>query len=275
MTWDAALYQQTFAFVPAMGRGLLPLLDARPGERVLDLGCGTGELTVELARSGASVVGVDADPAMLARAAQAAEALQAEETPGDGSAHTHPDAGAAAVTWRLADAHALPDDLTADGPFDAVLSNATLHWMRDPAHVLSEVRRVLRPGGRFVAEQGGRGNVAAVLAAAADTRAARGLPPVAHPWDFPSPAEQATRLERAGFRVRSVHWFERPSPLGDGGTAGTWLRMFGSSLLAGVADDERTGFLDEVDERAAAQLRAADGSWHVDYVRLRFVAEAV
>jgi SAM-dependent methyltransferase len=246
--WDADRYQRQFGFVSAMAGGVLELLDASPGEVVLDLGCGTGELAARIAATGARVIGLDSDPAMVAAAARRL-----------GPANT-----------VLADAHAfrLPE------PVDAVFSNAALHWMPRPGEVVACVRAALRPGGRFVAEMGGAGNIAEILAAVGAALAEAGLPEPASPWYFPTPAQQAALLEGAGFRVARMEYFPRPTPLADcpDGLA-DWLEMFGRSLTAEVPAARLPQVLARVNELAAPRLRR-DGEWFADYWRLRFLAVA-
>ena len=249
MAWDAVGYDERFSFVTTYGQALVEQLDPRPGERILDLGCGTGHLTAEIASSGAMVEGVDADPPMLQRARA--------EHPG--------------LAFRLADARTV----TVAEPVDAVFSNATLHWIpaADQARVMVHVHDALRPRGRFVAEMGGAGNVATILGAVAESLATRGLSSLGRPpWCFPTPAEQAARLEAAGFRVRSLEHFDRPSALSAGDTAADWLRMFGPGILAGVPAEALVPFLAGVDQLTAPMLRDAEGAWHADYVRLRWIA---
>ncbi len=249
INWDASGYDERFSYVTTYGDALLDRLDPQPGQRVVDLGCGTGHHAAEIAARGAEVEGLDPDAAMLDRA-------RAE----------YP-----ALTFRAADARTF----TVAEPVDAVFSNATLHWIpvADQQAVLDHVHAALRPGGRFVAEMGGAGNVSTIVAAVEESLATHGLAPLAAPpWCFPTPGEQATRLEAAGFRVRSIEHFDRPSPLAPGDTAADWLRMFGPHLLAALPAVELSDFLAEVDRRTAPRLRAADGSWHADYVRLRWLA---
>jgi trans-aconitate methyltransferase len=246
--WDADRYQRQFGFVSALAGDLLELLDPAPGEAVLDLGCGTGELAAAIAATGARVWALDADPAMVAAARR--------RLGGD---------------WvLLADGHrfSLPE------PVDAVFSNAALHWMPRPAEVIARVRAALRPGGRFVAELGGAGNIDAILGALAAAMAEAGLPAPACPWYFPTPGRYATLLEAGGFRVARMEHFPRPTPLA-GGPDGLadWLTMFGRSLLAEVPADRLPRVLARAGELAAPSLRR-DGRFIADYWRLRFVAVA-
>lgn len=247
--WDAEGYDRSFGFVSRYGRELTGLLAPVPGERVLDLGCGTGELAAELAELGLEVRGIDADPAMISQART-----------------KHPEVG-----FEQADGH----DFVLAEPVDAVLSNAALHWMLDPAAVIARVRTALRPGGRFVAEFGGQGNVAIIRSAVREALAAAGVDPTHQrfPWFFPGPAEYATLLEAGGFRVRLMEHFDRPTPLDDcpDGVV-DWVKMFGSGLLAGVPTDRCEQVMHDAAERCRPAL-FRDGRWHADYVRLRVWAE--
>jgi trans-aconitate methyltransferase len=249
-TWDAATYDTSFAFVPAFGTAVVDLLDPQPGERVIDLGCGSGDLTAAIAERGADVLGVDSSPEMLARAAERFPHLR----------------------LLLADGH----ELLVDEPVDAVFSNAALHWMRDPDEVLAAVRGALRVGGRFVAEMGGAGNVAQLIAALRAAAFRLDLDTdLELPWYFPTPGEQASRLEQAGFTVRLLHYVDRPTPLVDcTDGAADWWRMFGASVLEAVPPDRLDELLATVNEMARPHLVDAVGTWVADYVRLRFVAEA-
>jgi len=243
--WDTRDYDDDHAFVFEYGEDVVGLLDPEPGERILDLGCGTGHLSAAIADGGASVVGLDRDPAMLAEARAA-----------------HPD-----VPFVRGDARRVPFD----GAFDAVFSNAALHWIPDQASVTASVAAALRPGGRFVAELGGAGNVSTVVEAARAAAAARGYD-IESPWYFPTVGEHATLLEEYGFEVRYATLFDRPTELagGESGLA-SWLDMFGDSLLAPIPADERDAVVADAAERARDAL--FDGtSWTADYRRLRFVA---
>ena len=242
-TWDAAGYARHAGFVPALGAPVLDLLAPRPGEAVLDLGCGEGALTLRIAEAGAKVTGLEPDPSMAA------------------------EARARGVPVLEQDAH----DPFGSGVYDAVFSNAALHWMRDPPRVLANIRAALKPGGRLVAEQGGFGNVAAVVTALQASLEAAGHPVPPSPWDFPTPTAQTARLQAAGFRVDTIVLVPRPTPLPTG-IAG-WLATFGTPFMPGLASAARAQVFADT-ERRLTHLRDETGTWHADYVRLRFAATA-
>ena len=241
--WDAGTYVHNAGFVASLGVPVAGLLDPKPGERILDLGCGDGALTKQIADLHCTVTGVDGSADMV-RAAQE-RGLDA----------------------AVMDGHALPYD----GEFDAVFSNAALHWMTRPDEVLQGVYRALKPGGRFVAEMGGHGNVAAIVVALHEATRQEGVDPAKlHPWYFPSPQEQQGRLERAGFTVASIELIPRPTllPTGFGG----WFETFAGSFTAALPEERRKPFAAKVEAMLAPALRDSEGRWIADYVRLRFVA---
>jgi trans-aconitate 2-methyltransferase len=243
--WDADLYDRRHAFVWQQGAGLLDLLRPRPGERILDVGCGTGHLTAQLAAAGAEVVGIDSSPAMIEQARRGYPQLRLE----------------------VGDAR----DFHFDQPFDAVFSNAALHWVREPERVIACVRAALKPGGRFVAEFGGRGNVRTIAAALADTAREFGCGPWANPWYFPGVAEYATLLERGGLEVTYAALFDRWTPLEGQQGLRHWVEMFANDLLTAVGPERREAFLAHVEARVRPVLYR-DGTWQADYRRLRVVA---
>jgi SAM-dependent methyltransferase len=243
-TWDPEQYARDARFVAELGQPVVELLAPRPGERILDLGCGDGFLTEKLAALGCRVVGVDASPEQVRAAC--ARGLDA----------------------RVADGEALGFE----GGFDAVFSNAALHWMKRPEAVIAGVWRALEPGGRFVGELGGAGCVARIEAALVAALGRRGIDGRAlSPWYFPTDAEYAALLAGQGFRVRSIALFPRPTPLP--GDLGAWLETFARTQLAAVAPGERAQLVDEVREELRPVLCDASGVWTADYVRLRFAAE--
>ena len=241
--WDPQTYAQHGRFVSDLGSSVVDLLTPRPGERILDLGCGDGALTEKLLAAGAEVVAVDASAEQVAAAR--ARGLDA----------------------RVARGEALP--FTAE--FDAVFSNAALHWMRDADAVLASVQRALRPGGRFVAEMGGAGNVAAIRAALAEALDRRGLDGRAVDRLFlPTAEEYRSRLEAHGFAVRMISLFPRPTPLP--GELSAWLETFAQSFLRAVPDGDRAGLIEEVSAVLRPRLYEVGRGWVADYVRLRLAA---
>ena len=186
--WDTGLYDDKHSFVWKYGASLIDLLQPRAGERVLDLGCGTGHLTARIAEAGVEVVGIDSSPEMIAEARRLFPS----------------------IAFEVADAR----DFAFDEPFDAVFSNAVLHWVKPPEEAIACIRRALGPGGRFVAEFGGRGNVAAIVSSldAASARSAWG--PGNTPGITRSIGEYAPLLERAGLEVEQRHALRSPDPAG-------------------------------------------------------------
>lgn len=244
-TWDPAVYNQNAAFVPGLADGVMEWLNAQPGERILDLGCGDGQLTARLAAAGALVRGFDASPQMLAAAR--ARGLEVDE----GSAENLP---------------------YADASFDAVFSNAALHWMRDQDAVLGQLHRVLRSGGRFAAEMGGHGNIAAIRVAFAAVLERHGFQGRGHDTNtYPTAEEYSQRLESCGFKVKQIALIPRPTPLPESGMAG-WIRTFRRGVLETLPDAIREKAVEETVELLAPVLRDEKGKWTADYVRLRFVA---
>lgn len=242
--WDAASYAAHAAFVPALGAPVVALLAPRAGERILDLGCGDGVLTEVLAASGASVLGVDNSAPMLA----------------------------AARARGLDVAEADAERLDYDQAFDAVFSNAALHWMLHPEAVAAGVFRALRPGGRFVGEMGGAGNVRTLRDTLRETVEQMGfVPPARDPQWYPGVAEFTAIYRAAGFADIQAELIPRPTALP--GSSRDWFRTFRAGFLdsAGVPDAAR----DALAERAAARTdallpRDAEGRILADYVRLRF-----
>ena len=239
--WDPGAYARNARFVSELGAGVLDWLEPRPGELILDLGCGDGALTEKIAASGAEVIGVDSSPRMVEAAR--ARGLQAVIMAGEA--------------------------LTFQADFDAVFSNAVLHWMRDIDLVLDGVWRALLPGGRFIGEFGAHGNIAAIMVALHVVLGKRGQP-VESPWYYPTADEFRASLEKHGFTVDRIEVFGRPTPLPTGMTG--WLETFAFPILDRVPDGERAEVIGESADLLAPVLRDAEGRWTADYVRLRFAA---
>jgi SAM-dependent methyltransferase len=241
--WEPGDYAKNAAFVPALGAPVLALLDPKPSERILDLGCGDGVLTVKLVEAGAEIVGVDASDTMIA-----------------------------AAKARGLDAHVVDGQaLDFDGEFDAVFSNAALHWMLDGQAVARGVFRALKPGGRFVGEMGGQGNVATLRSGLRTELLRRGYKvPEEDPQWYPGIAEFSAVYEAAGFVDVDAKLIPRPTPL-PAGVAG-WLKTFRAGFMdhAAVPDSEQDDVAQAVEASLETKLRKDDGTWEADYVRLRF-----
>jgi trans-aconitate methyltransferase len=241
--WDSSLYDDRHSFVWKKAADLIDLLDPKPGERILDLGCGTGHLTAQIAEHGAEVIGLDASISMIAQARQNYPKLK----------------------FVLADARTFEPG----GGFDAVFSNAALHWIPEPAPVIASVARALKPGGRFVLEMGSKGNIARIVEALTAV-----LEGARNPWYFPSAAEYASVLEQQGFEVQALWTVERWNKL-EHPERGLreWLEMFAGTWFEGVPDKARAAIVAEIESRLRATLYR-DNAWWADYRRLRVVARS-
>lgn len=247
--WDASRYDAAHSFVWERGRGVVELLAPARGERILDLGCGTGHLTAQIAGSGAEVVGIDSSEDMVRVASE-----------------NYPH-----IRFEVADARSLPFE----DEFDAVFSNAVLHWVRPPEAVVESVRRALKPGRRFVAEFGGENNIKTIMTAvgqaldALERNDARVYRPNKY---FPPLGEYISLLESRDFRVAYSDHFERPTPL-DGGEDGLrrWLRMFGWDYLSPLTPSQREEVVANI-ENATRPVLYKNGAWTADYWRIRFEA---
>ena len=248
MKWNAELYDDKHSFVFQYGENVLELLNAKPGEQILDIGCGTGYLTSEIQKLGTVVTGIDSSSDMIAKAC---------------------------ATYNNADFVVMDgSDFHFEDKFDAVFSNAALHWMKDADAVIKCVYESLKPGGRFVAEMGGKGNVSQMIAATKKilTKYGHNITNAANPWYFPSTAAYATKLETAGFRVTFIAHFDRKTLLQDGRQGvGKWLNMFGPSFFAGIPQDELSTILNEITDELEPAYKD-NGQWYADYKRLRFIA---
>jgi SAM-dependent methyltransferase len=234
-TWNAADYARVGGFVALLGGAALELFDPQPGERVLDVGCGDGTLTRKIVERGATVIGVDNSPEMIA-------AARAK--------------GIDALLLGVA-------DMSFDGEFDAAFSNATLHWVREKEQAARAIFRALKPGARFAGEMGGEGNLRTLRETLDEELIIRGyVPPVeASNW-YPSPEDFAAVYESAGFEQIDARLIERPTPIEHG--VAQWVTTFRRGWLdrAQVPEQERADIGSAVADRIDSNV--------ADYVRLRF-----
>lgn len=239
--WHPSQYAANARFVSDLGMPVLELLSPQPGERILDLGCGDGVLTHKLVEGGCAVVGIDSSPDMVA----AARSL--------------------GLNAQVLDAHMM----SFSKEFDAVFSNAALHWMQHPDQVISGVWNALKDGGRFVGEFGGYGNVDTIVNALESALLLRNIEAV-NPWFYPRPEEYGALLEARGFIVASLLLIPRPTRLPGG--MGGWIETFAQPYISTVPLAERPDFISEVTAALRPTLCDANSDWHADYVRLRFSA---
>ncbi|SES97580.1 methyltransferase domain-containing protein [Paenibacillus sp. NFR01] len=245
--WNTGSYDADMAFVSRFGQSLIELLAPQAGEHILDWGCGTGDLSLKIAASGAVVTGIDASPEMIETARRKAPAL----------------------SFVLADGQRY----TAEAPADAVFSNAALHWLQDADGAAASIAASLRPGGRLVAEFGADGNIASVVAGLPRAFAAAGCSPLLNlPWYFPTVGKYATLLERHGLYVELALVFDRPTPL-EGGEEGfrRWMNVFADGILSVLRTEERETVLQYL-QTELQPLLFHDGVWTMDYRRIRVVA---
>ncbi|MBV8885017.1 MAG: methyltransferase domain-containing protein [Chroococcidiopsidaceae cyanobacterium CP_BM_RX_35] len=245
--WQSALYESKHSFVWRYGADCLELLSPQQGEYILDLGCGTGQLTQEIAARGAIAIGIDKAPTMIEQARKNYPDLQFEV--------------ADATSFHLQES------------FDAVFSNATLHWIKEPERVITCIWQALKPGSRFVVEFGGKGNIRAITTAIGNALEKNAMSaPFINPWYFPSIGEYTTLLESQGFSVTYAALFDRLTPLEDGEKGmQNWIEMFANSLLPEMAANRRISVMQDIENQLRPELYQ-DGTWFADYKRLRVVA---
>ena len=242
-SWNPNAYAQNARFVSDLGEPLLELLEPKSGELILDLGCGDGVLTKRVVTFGCTVYGIDTSFAQIKAAKE--NGLEVLVTDGQ--------------------------ELCFKQRFDAVFTNAALHWMKQPEKVITGVWNSLRPTGRFVGEFGGKGNVEKIRSALRGALHTRGIDPVTvDPWYYPPPGEYSRLLTEAGFAVEYVELIPRPTKLP--GDILSWLEIFAQPFTNAVRKKDRHKFLKEVRNQLEPHLRDAAGHWFADYVRLRFKA---
>jgi len=242
-SWDPQRYAESARFVSDLGEPLLALLAPRPDEAILDLGCGDGALSEKIAACGCALYAVDASLAQIEAARE--RGLRALVMDGQ------------RLCFRPF--------------FDAVFTNAALHWMKQPEKVVAGVWRALKPGGRFIGEFGGKGNVDAIRAALHAALRRRAVNPQSvDPWYYPSPAEYSVLLRQAGFKVDYIELIPRPTLLP--GDISIWLEIFAQPFTNAVNESDRENLVAEVRAELEPKLRNSEGNWIADYVRLRFRA---
>ncbi len=244
-TWNTALYDGKHNFVSKYGEEVLALLAPQPGENILDVGCGTGDLSAQIAAAGATVTGLESSAEMIARAREKHPALRF-----------------------------IQQDITAfiqPGAFDAAFSNATLHWVANAGGAAAAISAALKPGGRFVAEFGGAGNMRGVTQAVSAALLELTGHAHSHQWYFPTIGEYSALLEAHGFEVNAAWLFDRPTPLDGPDGMRNWITMFAGGMFSGVDESVKAKALDMAEARLF-NSHCKDGLWFADYRRIRVVA---
>lgn len=245
--WDAKLYDRNHSFVSELATDLIEILAPQAGDCILDLGCGTGDLTNKIANQGVEVVGIDYAATMVEQARN--------KYP-----HLH---------FEVLDAK----NLDYKEEFDAVFSNAALHWITEPEKVVLGIRQALKPGGRFVAEFGGKGNIKAITRALYQALENASFPinDTQNPWYFPSIAEYGSLLEKHGLNLIFATLFDRPTRLEDGEGMQNWLKMFANSFLNAFSVEQQANIISDIENQLYPVLYQ-NGAWFADYRRIRIVA---
>ena len=239
--WNIELYENKHSYVWEYGEKMLEMLAPQAGELILDLGCGTGQLTAEIAATGAKVIGLDISESAIAQCRQ-----------------NYPQ-----IEFRIANGA----DFSCEQSFDAVFSNAALHWIHPPAAAVKCIYQALKPGGRFVAEFGGKGNVQQIIEAMNTVLAE----PEYNPWYFPSIGEYSSLLEQQGFNVSYAVLFARPTKLDGENGLGNWLEMFAGERFSGLANSTKVSLINQIESELRTSLYR-DGHWWADYQRIRIIA---
>lgn len=244
--WNAALYDEKHAFVSQYGESLVQVLAPKPGENILDIGCGTGDIANKIQGYGAKVHGIDRSENMVAQARE-----------------KYPD-----MLFDVIDTTALSYSKT----YDAVFSNATLHWIKQPQKVLQGIYDSLKTGGRFVAEFGGKGNVQMITNEMRKQAYALGLPyeEERFPWYFPSIAAYASIMEEVGFTVTFAQLYDRPTKLEGAEGLRNWIKMFGHAMFGEIAAEKLEGITTNV-ENSLRETMFRENVWIADYKRLRVI----
>jgi trans-aconitate methyltransferase len=247
MKWNTTLYDKSHDFVSKYGEGILSYLNPKSGETILDLGCGTGDLTKEIFLKGARVIGTDSSADMITKAKSKFPEIE----------------------FYQMDARSLKLGLQ----FDAIFSNAVLHWIPEKEIVIGKMYTHLRDNGRIVLEFGGKGNNQQMLKALRDVFVKRGYADNAKIdfWYYPSIGEYATELEKQNFRVLHAEHFDRITPLKGNQGIKDWFLMFGDYFFVDISNEEKDDILNEVQDKLKA-THFIDGVWNADYKRIRIVA---
>jgi trans-aconitate methyltransferase len=245
--WNATLYDQKHHFVSTYGADLIQLLTLQQGDKILDVGCGTGTLTNEIAQLGALVVGIDQSANMISTAS----------------------AKYPTIPFHVMDA----TTMSFKQEFDFIFSNATLHWIKNAEKAAQAMYQCLKTGGKLVIEFGGKGNVETITNELIKQIKAHGFNFDSYdfPWYFPSISQYTTLLETVGFEVELAHLYDRPTPLDGENGLRNWLNMFSPSFFSKMDSAAKESIMEET-VLALREKLYRNGNWIADYRRLRIIA---
>mgnify|MGYP000026500768 CR=1 FL=1 len=246
--WNTQLYQDKHSFVYDYGEDLIKLLEAKPDDRILDLGCGSGQLTFKISELAKEVIGLDQSPEMISEAR---------------NKFSH-------IDFQVGDA----TNFTFYKKFDCIFSNAALHWVKNYKGAIKCMYENLKPNGKVVLEFGGKGNVQTIVGQLRNSLAKRGYTTQSklEIWYFPSIGEYSTELENHGFRVLLAQHFDRLTELADEKSGiKDWISMFAESFFHGVSVEDKEEIKAEVQESVKDKC-LINGKWFADYKRIRIVA---
>ncbi|EDP71377.1 Cyclopropane-fatty-acyl-phospholipid synthase [Flavobacteriales bacterium ALC-1] len=248
MKWDSKLYKNKHAFVFEYGESLVDVLDPKPEETILDLGCGTGELTYSISKKTLNIIGMDYSPEMIASAKVNFPEIQ----------------------FFVKDAANFNFDIQ----FDSIFSNATLHWILDYKSCVKSMYHNLKPNGKLIIEFGGKDNVGLIVKTLRNHLKQYGYIEQSQlkQWYFPSIGEYCQVLEKVGFRVTLAQHYDRPTELRENNNGiKDWLEMFAKNFFFNVNSSDKAKILDHIQEDLRPRL-FSNGKWFADYKRLRIIA---
>lgn len=248
ISWDAELYKDKHSFVYNYGVSLIELLNPKKEERILDLGCGTGELTYQISKLSKEVIGIDKSQEMINSARE----------------------NFADIDFEVGSA----ENLNFTEKFDSVFSNATLHWVKNYQATIQSIYRNLKPGGKIVAEFGGKGNVELIISALRRGLDQKGYLKQSKTdiWYFPSIGEYTSELEKESFKVKYAKHYDRPTELADNASGiKDWIEMFGKSFFKDVKKEDVDQIILET-ENSLRPLLFRNNKWYADYKRIQIIA---
>lgn len=245
MKWNSDLYEDKHSFVAEYGKYMIDFVNIDKGQKILDLGCGTGVLTNELAKKGSAVTGTDLSKDMVHTAKA-----------------NYPD-----LIFQVEDGTKLPfiDE------FDTVFSNAVFHWILNQDGLLNSIFNSLKDNGTLICEFGAKNNINQIQTAFEAALAQMGYS-YCSPFFFPSKEQYKLLLEHAGFEVKQIIEFDRPTPLDDGENGlRNWISQFFASDLIELSEEEKEQVLLKTEELCRNSLWKKD-TWVADYRRIQVIA---